>query len=105
MNPILRALWDRLLPPGGDVAVAVPADDREGFMPGGRPLRNCWLRYQPKPRQLGDNPPGPDDLDPHGRCWWRDGSNSWVLEFLVPEKSPRAIWLPYWAITHPNTEP
>jgi hypothetical protein len=95
MNRLLRALWDRLLSPGGDVAVA-----REP-----RPRRVRWLGYRPEPQRVGDAEPEPHDLSPCDLqlCWcWDD--ESWRLatrDYLGPED----IWLPYSAIADPSAEP
>jgi len=106
MNRLLRALWDRLLPPGGDVAVARPVDDdREAFIPGRRPLRVHWLGYRPEPQRFADADPGPHDLGPHGHCWWWPAmGRSWIL-CHSDNLEPGDIWLPYWAISDPSARP
>lgn len=85
MNPILRALWNRLLPPGTDAAVAVEP--------------------RPEPRRVGDADPGPHDLGPHGHCWWWPAmGRSWIL-CHVDNLEPGDIWLPYSAIADPGARP
>lgn len=101
MNFLLRALWDRLLPPGGDVAVAVPADDREMFRLGGKPLRNCSVTFRQQPRRFSSDPPTPSDLSPDGRCWWWYG-HGWLLDQPVHGLPADIPWLPYHAIADPN---
>ena len=92
MNPLLRALWNRLLPPGGDVAVA-----REP-----RPRRAHWLGYRPEPRRLADGRPGLDDTDECDRCWWWDPDDyCWKLCGWAAGD----LWLPYSAIADPSAEP
>lgn len=112
MNRLLRAFWDRLLPPGGDVAVAREPDDREMFVPGRRPLRVHWLGYRPEPRRLDDEPPGPADLDRHGRCWFWMGTphagepcgSAWKLSRPSPIWTG-GFWLPYSAMADPSAKP
>ncbi|MFZ9061100.1 MAG: hypothetical protein ACO218_07755 [Steroidobacteraceae bacterium] len=95
MNRLLSALWDRLLAPGGDVAVA-----REP-----RPLRVHWLGYRPEPRRLGDASPEPHELGPYGHCWWWNAmGRSWTL-CHARNLEPGDIWLPYSAIADPSAEP
>jgi hypothetical protein len=96
MNRLLRALWRRLLPPGGDVAVA-----RET-----RPRRAHWLGYRPEPRRLREAEPEPHDLSPCDLqlCWcWDEPEMSWRLA-TRGYLSPGDLWLPYPAIADP-TEP
>lgn len=108
MNFLLRALWDRLLPPGGDVVVAT--DERETFMPGGRPLRFCWLGYRPEPQPIGDwlddSVPRQEDLSPDDDCcwWWNELAHSWMLTHHE-SLEPGDLWLPYRAIAEPRAEP
>jgi hypothetical protein len=96
MNRLLRALWDRLLPPGGDVTVAV------------RPRRACWLGYRPEPQPMGDwladSAPRLDDLSPDGRCWFWYG-HGWLLDQPVLGRPADILWLPYSAIADPSAEP
>lgn len=98
MNHPLRALWDRLLPPGG-------TDDREAFIPGAGPLRVHWQGYRPEPRSLAvARPEGPGDLSTDGRCWWWSRIG-WLLDQPVEGRGPDALWLPYSAIAEPGAEP
>jgi hypothetical protein len=96
MNRLLRALWDRLLPPGGDVAVARGADDD-----------GPWVDVHVlEPLRLGDEEPGPDDLDPSDRCWWWVKDGGWVrARPRLMFTSPGDLWLPHWAIADPSVEP
>ena len=95
MNPLLRALWDRLLPPGGDVAV-----EREP-----RPRRAHWLGYRPEPRRFDDEQPQPDDLGPGDICWcWDEPEMAWRLA-TRGYLSPGDLWLPYSVIADPSAEP
>jgi len=110
MNRLLRALWDRLLPPGGNLAVARPADDdREAFIPGRRPLRVHWLGYRPEPRELGDAKPAVADLNPDGMCWWwAPDDGRWQLDRPCDwqfRSDLCDLWLPYSAIADPGAEP
>ena len=106
MNPLLRALWNRLLPPGADVAVARSVDDdREAFIPGRRPLRVHWLGYRPEPQRFADARPVPHDLGPHGHCWWWDAEERHWLLVYPASLNPGDIWLPYSAIADPGAEP
>jgi len=92
MNRLLRALWDRLLPPGGDVVVA-------------RPRGPHWLGYRPEPQRVGDAEPEPHDLGPYGHCWWwPPASRSWVL-CHARNLQPGDLWLPYQAIADPSAKP
>ncbi len=105
MNRLLRALWDHLLPPGGDVAVARGADDREAFIPGRRPLRVHWLGYRPEPQRFDDARPVPHELGPDGQCWWWSPlGRTWIL-CHVSNLEPGDLWLPYSAIADPSAEP
>jgi hypothetical protein len=107
MTRFLRTLWRRLLPPGGDVATAREPDNREAFIPGSRVLRasNCRVSIGYLPQRFGDANPEPHDLGPDDHCWWwSDPTESWELtnhDLLEPGD----LWLPYWAIAHPTTEP
>jgi hypothetical protein len=106
MNRLLRALWDRLLPPGGDVAVARPADDdRESFIPGRRPLRVHWLGYRPEPRRFDGEPITPGDTSFAGCCWWWDPEERHWLLVYPASLNPGDLWLPYSAIADPSAEP
>jgi hypothetical protein len=93
MNHLLRALWDRLLPPGGDAATAREPDNRE-----------VLSGFTIAPRRLAEERPRPSDLDLRGQCWWWWGQ-AWALHAPVDLPSPDALWLPHWAIAHPTTEP
>ncbi len=99
MNPLLRALWDRLLPPGGDVAVA-----REP-----RPRRAHWLGYRPEPQVIGDwladSWPRLHDLSPAGLCWWWDPEERHWLLVYPASLDTGDLWLPYSAIAEPSAEP
>lgn len=81
MNRLLRALWNRLLLPGRDVA-------RD-------------------PQRFGDVRPKPHDLSPCDLqlCWcWDEPEMSWKLvtrRYL----SPGDLWLPYSAMSDPSAEP
>jgi hypothetical protein len=109
MNRLLRALWDRLLPPGGDVAVAREPDDEHWFfrIPDGRLFAvqsEELISMQIQPLLLGDDWPEPSDLDLCGRCWfWHE--SAWHL--IEPDGAFRADipWLPHWAIADPSAEP
>jgi hypothetical protein len=117
MNPLLRALWNRLLPPGGDVAVARPADDdREAFIPGPRVIHaKSWLvTARPQPICLKDAKPEPADLDRHGRCWWWDPDelmpddqrqSGWCLGWPIDHPGLQSLWMPYRALCDPSAEP
>ena len=96
MTHLLRALWHRLLPPGGDVAVA-----REP-----RPRRAHWQAYRLEPQRFADARPEPHELGPHGHCWWWAGrwGRSWIL-CHVDNLEPDDLWLPYQAIADPGARP
>ena len=95
MNRLLRALWDRLLPPGGDVAVA-----REP-----RPRRAHWLGYRPEPQRFADARPEPHELGPHGHCWWWPAMGRSWIRCHVDNLEPDDLWLPYQAIADPGARP
>jgi len=87
---VIRTLWRRLFPPGGDVAVA---REPSGFT----------LDIPPKPQRKVDGSfPGPADLSPDGWCWaWNSDRHHWAL---VPAQyiEPTTPWLPYQAIADPD---
>jgi len=79
MNRLLRALWNRLLLPGRDVA-------RD-------------------PRRFDDVRPEPHELGPGDLCWcWDDLEGAWALR-RSSYLNPGDIWLPYWVISDPSTRP
>ena len=95
MNRLLRALWDRLLPPGGDVAVARSVDDDRETLSG----------FTIAPRRLAEERPRPSDLNRHGQCWWWPAmGRSWIL-CHSDNLEPGDTWLPYWAISDPSARP
>jgi hypothetical protein len=104
MNPILRALWNRLLPPGGDVAVAREPLDNANTVRWIR-ANDCSVSFRQDLRRVGDADPGPHDLGPHGHCWWWPAmGRSWIL-CHVDNLEPGDIWLPYSAISDPSARP
>ena len=113
MTHLLRTLWHRLLPPGGDVAVARPVDDdREAFIPVRHririapAMRMAWQAYRQEPQRFADARPGPHELGPYGHCWWWAGRSgrSWI-RCHVDNLEPDDLWLPYQAIADPGARP
>ena len=89
MNRLLRALWDRLLPPGGE-------PDGDG----------PWVEVHVlKPLRFRDAKPEPDDLGPGELCWWWDPEERHWLLVYPSSLNPGDLWLPYWAIADPSAEP
>ena len=60
-------------------------------------LRTTWNC----PRRFGDAPPGPADLDRHGRCWWWYPAG-WLLDQPLDLREPGFLWLPYSALPDPS---
>ena len=68
-----------------------------------------WGRPAIEPVLVSERPPGPEDCDAEGRCWWwnvtmdPDSPNWWSLESIeYIETEP--YWLPHWALPVPGVE-
>ena len=94
MNRILRALWDRLLPPGGDVAVARDAKVLRA--------KNWSVSVRQQPRRFDGEPITPGDTSSAGCCWWWDPEERHWLLVYPASLNPGDLWLPYRAIADPD---
>ncbi len=103
------AYWRRHNKPGG--LAPAPFDIRQAD----RLDRAADLLHRlnpPQPVPVSERPPGPEDCDAEGRCWWgRDESDDWYADWtLATHKavaefcgfSPQTVWLPAHSLPLPE---
>lgn len=92
---VLEAMLDTPAGRGAPVVVS-PVQAR-------RAIETVLSRGEPIP--LAQRPPGPNDLDPQGKCWWsRVNQGAGVPQWIKATSSDvegvgLTHWCPYWAIS------